>query len=405
METSMNGIVIVGAGECGTRAAFALRESGYGGRITLVGGEPQLPYERPPLSKPNSGGSDPKLICAAEALERADIEYFQGVEALAIDPSVQAVTLSDTTNLPYDKLLLATGARPRLLDCPGADAALYLRTHADAQAIFSRTTGGQRVAIIGGGLIGMELAAAFRSKNADAHVIEVAPKPFGRAVPTRFAELLHSRHLAEGVSFHLGQGVTEISEDGVTLADGSLVAADVIVAAIGVLPNIELAEAAGLTTGNGILTDTRLRTSAPNVYAAGDCALVTQPNGGQIRFESWRSARSQAETAARNMAGGAEDYAAMSWFWSDQYDLGLQVVGFPHPTNNTVLRSLPEGTVEFYLANGRLVAAAALGRGNSIAKDIKLAELLIAADVVADPAVLADEKFNLKTLLKSTRAA
>ncbi|WP_429814398.1 NAD(P)/FAD-dependent oxidoreductase [Ensifer sp. B1-9] len=401
----MNGIVIIGAGESGTRAAFALRETGFTGCVTLVGTEPHLPYERPPLSKPLDGAVQMKPICGAEALEVAGIGYLQGVSASQLDAAARSVTLSDGRTLAYDKLLLATGARPRRLNCPGAERALDFRTYADAALIFARAEAGKRVAIIGGGLIGMELAAVLRGKGIAVSVIEMAPKPLGRAVPARFATRLHARHQDEGVVFHLGRGIAEITDDAIVLADGIAVPADIVVAAIGVQPDIALAGAAGLATGNGILTDGHLRTSDPNIYAAGDCAAVAQPGGGHMRFESWRNARSQAETAARNLAGGQETFMAIPWFWSDQYDLGLQVAGLPHPDHQSVTRQLDGGELEFYLDGGRLVAAAGLGLGNSLAKDIKLAEMLIAAGVSPDPAALADASVNLKALLKSARAA
>lgn len=401
----MNGIVIIGAGEAGTRAAFALREAGFAGPVTLIGTEPHLPYERPPLSKPLEGAVQMKAICTDEALAAAGIDYRAGASAVRIDRQAHAVILADGRSLGYDKLLLATGARPRLLACPGAERALDFRTYADATTIFSRVAPGSRVAIVGAGLIGMELAAVLRGKGIAVTVIEAAPKPLGRAVPARFAARLHARHIEEGVEFYLGQGIAEITPDAVLLSDGTRVPADVVVAAIGVAPEIQLAEAAGLATANGILTDAFLRTSDPDIFAAGDCAAVAQPAGGHMRFESWRNARSQAETAARNMAGAIEAFAAMPWFWSDQYDLGLQVAGLPQPGHQSVMRSLGEGELEFYLDDGRLAAAAGLGIGNSLAKDIKLAEMLIAASIHPDPAALADPTVNLKVLLKSARAA
>lgn len=401
----MDGIVIIGAGESGTRAAFALREAGYSRPVTLVGAEPHLPYERPPLSKAVDGAVQMKLICAADALDAAGITYLKGLSAAKLDAATATVTLSDGRLLRYEKLLLATGARPRRLACPGAKRALDFRTHADAEAIFSNVIPGHSVAIIGAGLIGMELAAVLRGMDVAVSVIEAAPKPLGRAVPARFAEKLHARHDAEGVRFHLDRGVAAIGNDGVTLSDGSVVPADLIVSAIGVLPETALAEAAGLATGNGILTDRRLRTSAPKIYAAGDCAAVAQPGGGHVRYESWRNARAQAETAARNMAGAAETFTAIPWFWSDQYDLGLQVAGLPQPGHQTVPRATVAGELEFYFDEGRLVAAAGLGIGNGLAKDIKLAEILIAAGISPAAAELSDPGLNLKTLLKSARAA
>lgn len=401
----MDRIVIIGAGESGTRAAFALRESGFAGSVTLIGTEPHLPYERPPLSKPLDGAVQMKPICGAEALETAGIDYIKGVSASRLDRHARSVTLSDGRTLAYDKLLLATGARPRRLTCPGAERALDFRTYPDAATIFSRTETAKSVAIIGGGLIGMELAAVLRGKDIAVSVIEMAPRPLGRAVPPRFAAKLHARHLDEGVTFHLGQAIAEITDDAVVLADGAAVPANIVVAAIGVQPDIALAEAAGLGVGNGILTDGHLLTSDPNIYASGDCAAVAQPGGGHVRFESWRNARTQAEVAARNMSGGKEAFAAIPWFWTDQYDLGLQVAGLPHADHETVTRQLDGGELEFYLDGARLVAAAGLGLGNCVAKDIKLAEMLIAAGVSPDPGALADAGVNLKALLKSARAA
>ncbi len=401
----MSGIVIIGAGECGTRAAFALRESGYSGSVTLVGAEPHLPYERPPLSKPMSGEVQMKLICTEDMLEAAGIAYLRGAWAVKLDANAGTVALSDGRILTYEKLLLATGARPRRLACPGAERALDFRTHADAEAIFSNIGEGRPVAIVGGGLIGMELASVLRAKGVTVSVIEAAPAILGRAVPPRFARKLHDRHLSEGVSFHLGHDVIAIDDDGVLLTDGSMVRAQLVISAIGVMPEMALAQQAGVATGNGILTDIHLRTTAPNIFAAGDCAAVSQPGGGNIRFESWRNARVQAELAARNMTGAAQAFAAIPWFWSDQYDLGLQVAGLPQPTHQSVVRSSPDGEMEFYLDAGRLVAAAGLGVGNSLAKEIKLAEMLIAAGASPDPAALADRSLNLKILLKSARAA
>ncbi|MGG7578568.1 NAD(P)/FAD-dependent oxidoreductase [Rhizobium sp. Nf11,1] len=401
----MDGIVIIGAGESGTRAAFTLREAGYSGAVTLVGAEPHLPYERPPLSKTLDGTVRMKLICPKEALEAAGITYLKGCSVSKLDPAAATVSLSDGQLLGYEKLLLTTGARPRRLACAGAERALDFRTHADAEAIFSNVAPGRRFAIIGAGLIGMELASVLRAKDVTVDVIEAAPKPLGRAVPARFADKLHARHAAEGVRFHFDRSVAEIGKDSVVLSDGTILPADLVVSAIGVQPETTLAEASELATGNGILTDACLRTSAPNIFAAGDCAAVAQPGGGHIRYESWRNARTQAETAARNMAGAAETFAAIPWFWSDQYDLGLQVAGQPLPAHQSVRRSAPEGELEFYLDDGRLVAAAGLGIGNGLAKHIKLAEMLIAACISPEPAALADPGVNLKTLLKSARAA
>ncbi|MDR6633844.1 3-phenylpropionate/trans-cinnamate dioxygenase ferredoxin reductase subunit [Phyllobacterium sp. 1468] len=401
----MGGFVIVGAGEAGTRAAFALRETGYDKPIKLIGAETHLPYERPPLSKPYNGAVAMKAICSAEALLNAGITYLPAVEVAELDVAGQAVILSDGQSLAYDKLLLTTGGRPRKLSCPGAGRALEFRTYDDAKIILDSVNASRSVAIIGGGLIGMELAAMLRGKGLIVSIVEAAPKPLGRAVPSRFAAKMHTRHVDEGVNFHLGVGISEIRDNTVLLTNGAEVPADVVVAAVGVQPEISLAEKAGLATGNGVLTNPFLQTSDRHIFAAGDCAAVEQHGGGHVRFESWRNARSQAQTAARNMAGANEAFSAIPWFWTDQYDLGLQVAGLPQPHHQSVVRALPTGEMEFYLDEGTLVAAAGLGIGNSVAKDIKLSEMLIAAAVSPDPAALADAGVNLKTLLKSAKAA
>lgn len=401
----MDDIVIIGAGEAGTRAAFATREAGFSGTVTLIGTEPHLPYERPPLSKPLDGAVQMKAICTAEALEAAGIIYHRGLTATRIDAASRTMALSDGRTLLYGKLLLATGARARRLACPGAERALDFRTYGDAATLFSRAETGSPVVIVGGGLIGMELAAVLRGKGIAVSIVEAAARPLGRAVPPRFAEKLYARHQEEGVCFHLGLGITEITPDAVALADGNSVPAGTVISAIGVLPDTALAERAGLATANGILTDAFLRTSDPHIFAAGDCAAVSQSGGGTMQFESWRNARSQAETAARNMTGAREAFAAPPWFWSDQYDLSLQVTGLPQPGHRRILRPVAEGELEFYLEDGRLVAAAGLGTGNGVARDIKLAEMLIAAGITPDLSALADPAVNLKALLKRARAA
>ena len=402
----MDRMVIIGAGECGTRAAFALRENGWDGAITLIGAEHGLPYERPPLSKPDQAGVPCKLICTGDALRGAGIDYHPGVAAQMIDPKAQQVVLTDGRVTDYHRLLLATGARPRRLTCPGADLALDFRTHTDAEQIFSRCHPGARVAIVGAGLIGMELAAVLNSKGVQVAVVEAGAAALGRAVPPHLAARLYQRHCDSGVQFRFNATLTGIDAAGLTLSDSSRVAADVVIAAIGVVPQTDLAQGAGLVIGNGIQTDQGLRSSDAHIFAAGDCAAVMGADGQPIRHESWRSARDQAELAARNMMGAAEALSAQPWFWSDQFDLGLQVTGRPSPDHHMVRRILsPDAELAFYLLDGRLVAAAGLGSGNSVARDIKLAEMLIAAGICPDPAALGDPAVSLKALLRTARAA
>lgn len=400
----MTGMVIVGAGEAGTRAGFALREQGWQGAITLIGAEDGLPYERPPLSKPMPEGAQRKPVCDTDAFARAGIDYLPGIVASRIDPSGHKVVLADGTRLSYAKLLLATGARPRRIDLPGAERIRDFRTYADAVRVFDDCLPGRRTAIIGAGLIGMELAAVLRGRDIPVDVVEAGPAPLGRAVPPHFAARLHDRHRAAGVRFHFDARILGIDDAGISLADGTHIPADLVIGAVGVVPDTALASAAGLAVGNGILTDAGLRTSAADIFAAGDCAAVADAQGRHMRFESWRNARDQAEHAARSMLGLRDDFLPRPWFWSDQYDLGLQVAGLPGPDHRMVLRNLAGGgELTFYLDDGRLVAAAGLGPGNSIGKDIKLAEMLIAANLRPDPDALTDASINLKALLKSAR--
>lgn len=394
-------MVIIGAGECGTRAALALREAGHQGGITLLGAESSLPYERPPLSKPEGAGVVRKPICDQAAFAAAGVCYCPDTSATAIDRAARRV-LTQAGPLPYDRLLIATGAKPRRPACPGAEHARAFRSHADAEAVFASATG--PVAIIGAGLIGMELAAALRARDLPVTVIELGAAPMARAVPPELAARLHREHLAHGTGFRMQAGVARIAADAVWLASGERLPVVLTIAAIGVTPDTGLAQAAGLAVGNGILTDARLQTSDPAIFAAGDCAAVRQPDGSHQRQESWRSARAQAETAARSMLGGTEPHDALPWFWSDQFGLTLQVAGQPLPGHAQALRPLPGGEMRFYLDAGRLVAAAALAPGQGAARDMKLAEMLIARAARPDPAALADPAIGLKALL-AARAA
>jgi 3-phenylpropionate/trans-cinnamate dioxygenase ferredoxin reductase subunit len=403
----MGGIVIIGAGECGARAAMALREEGYDGAVTLIGTETGFPYERPPLSKPAGREVERKEIWGAEKAGLAAIDYLPGETAAAIDVNKKRVSLRSGAVLDYDKLLLATGASPRLLACPGGEHARTFRTHADAEALYGAATAGKRVAIIGAGLIGMELAACLCQRGAEITVIETAGRPLGRAVPEALAWRLHERHSAAGVAFVFGASIARLEAGAVGLEDGRSIAADLIIAAIGVVPNVALAKAAGLATGNGVLVDAQLRTSAPDVFAAGDCACIDFGGERPIRFESWRNAQAQGALAARNLLGRAEAFATQPWFWSDQYELGLQAVGLIPDEHVVVQRRLGEGAeIMFFLdAGGRLRAAAGLGPGNAVARDIRLAEMLIDRGLGPEPALLADPATNLKSLLKQPQAA
>ncbi|GAA4176026.1 NAD(P)/FAD-dependent oxidoreductase [Shinella granuli] len=405
----MADFVIVGAGECGARAAFALREKGFDGTITLIGSETHLPYERPPLSKEALvAGAGPKLVADAERYAAAGIAVLSGRTVLEIDRAGRRVRLDDGTALPYDKLLLATGARPRTLPgmaCGGRIAAL--RSHDDATRIRAHLVEGSHVAILGGGFIGLELAASACTLGASVTLIEGLPRVLSRGVPAEIAAIIASRHAAEGVEVLCGAKVAGIAERPgevrLTLEDGRIVAASLLVVGIGAVPNTELAEAAGLAVDNGIAVDGLLCTSDPDILAAGDCTSYPLPLYGdrRVRLESWRNAQEQGQLAAANMLGGGEAHCAVPWFWSDQYDMTLQIAGLADGAAATVRRDLGEGAfLLFHLdAEGRLIAASGIGKGNAVARDIRLAEMLIAARRHPDPAALAAPETRLKTLL------
>jgi 3-phenylpropionate/trans-cinnamate dioxygenase ferredoxin reductase subunit len=395
-------MVIVGAGECGTRAALALREGGYAGPVTLLGAEPHAPYERPPLSKDaiTAPSPEPKAIGGSERLAEAGVDFRPSRPARAIDRGARRV-ICDDGEVPYERLLVATGARARSL--PGAAAAATLRTIEDAARIRAALGPGRRLAIVGGGFIGLELAASARRLGTEVAVVEALPRLLSRGAPAAIAAALHARHVAEGVRFHFGARVAAVTAEGVALGDGAFVAADLVVAGVGAAPDTDLAAAAGLAIDNGVAVDATLATSDPDIFAAGDCCSAPLPlyGGRRVRLESWRSAQEQGALAARNMLGAAEPVAAVPWFWSDQYDLSMQVAGLADGAAAEARRDLRDGAfVLFHLAaDGRLLAASGLGPGNAVAKDIRLAEMLIARAARPDPAALADPALNLKKLL------
>ena len=405
-------MVIVGAGECGGRAALALREAGYEGPVTLIGEEPHPPYERPPLSKEAMTGEQAplaKTIAAAEKLAEDNITFIDSSPVLALDREAKAVVLGDGRRVPYHKLLLATGAVPRRLPLAGSSARVaYLRTFDDALAIRAHLKAGSRIAIIGGGFIGLELAASARRRGAEVTVIEAQPRILMRGVPADIAAVVHMLHIDNGAEIVCGEGVAAIEADGdaavrVRLAGGRLIEADFLVVGIGAAPVTALAQQAGLSVDNGIAVDGRLRTSDPDIYAAGDCCSFPLAiyGGRRVRLEAWRNAQQQGAIAARNMLGADEIHAAVPWFWSDQYDMSLHIAGLSDEGRSVVRRDLGDGAfILFHLADdGRLVAASGIGPGNAVARDVRLAEMLIAKGARPDPDELASPDVKLKKLL------
>jgi 3-phenylpropionate/trans-cinnamate dioxygenase ferredoxin reductase subunit len=406
----MSHFVIIGAGECGARAAFALREKAYDGDITLVGTEPLAPYERPPLSKAGADGSlDPKFIATPEKYAESGIRLLTGVTAHDLDPETKVVTLSDKSTLTYDKLLLATGASARPL--PGAptdsDHIRSLRTHGDAMALRKAMRPGKHIAIVGGGFIGLELAATARLLGADVTVVEGLERVLKRGVPDEIAKVITERHRAEGVDLRCGVAISSLGEDGgravIRLSAGDTIEADLVLVGIGAMPSTDLAARAGLMIDNGVAVDEYLRTSAPDIYAAGDCCSFPLAVYGarRVRLESWRNAQDQGALAAANMLGLGQMVSAVPWFWSDQYDMTLQIAGLSDGAVTHLRRDLGEGAfILFHLDEaGRLLAASGIGPGNAVARDIRLAEMLIAARAHPDPAALIASNIKLKSLL------
>ncbi|MBV1704116.1 MAG: FAD-dependent oxidoreductase [Hyphomicrobiales bacterium] len=409
-------VVVVGAGEAGARAAMALREAGHVGEVVLLGAEAHAPYERPPLSKAAIVDDEPAFpaIAAAADLAGRGVEHRRGATVVAIDRAAGEVALADGGRVPYGRLILATGAEPRRLAIPGGEHALTLRDWGDAARIRRHLAPGARLCVIGAGFIGLELAASARARGCAVSVIEPLPRPLVRAVPAPLAERLAARHRAEGVDLRCGIGVASIAveRDGepftIALTDGTTLGADLVVAGIGASPRVELAKAAGLAIDNGIAVDGAMRTSDPRVFAIGDCASypLALLDGRRVRLESWRNAQQQGERAARAIAGDEPGVAAPSdavpWFWSDQYDLHLQIAGLPDGAAPFVERPLGDGAIMLLQAapDGRLLAAAALGPLGAVARDMRIVETLIARRARPDMAALADPATKLKGLLR-----
>jgi 3-phenylpropionate/trans-cinnamate dioxygenase ferredoxin reductase subunit len=402
----MRTFVVIGANLAGGRAAEALRTEGFDGRIVLIGDEPERPYERPPLSKEVvRGESAPVFLRDADWYTDHDIELRLGVRAATLDPS-GTVALSDGTTLAFDACLLATGGRPRVLDVPGAglDNVRYLRTLADAQALASALEARPRVVVIGAGFIGAEVAASARTLGCDVTVIEMLHVPLLRVLGEELGGVYAQIHRDHGVDLRLGEGVERFAGGGrveaVIGTSGTRYDADLVVVGVGIDPNVELAMDAGITCDNGIVVDDHCRTSAPNVFAAGDVARRPDVySGGLIRPEHFQNAQNQGPAAAKAMLGRGEPFQEVPWFWSDQYDVNLQMLGYTTPDKDRVVRGSFDARnfIAFFLEGDQVVAAIALNRG----RDIAATRRLIERRVPVDRSRLADEDVALKDLLRA----
>ncbi len=405
------GIVIVGAGQAGVMTAEALRSGGYEGSITMLGDEPHGPYHRPPLSKAWMAGeieAAQLVMRAPEMLVRKNITLRTGVSVKAIDRSAQTVVLGDGSALPYTGLVLATGSTPRALPLPGGDApgVLALRTRDDASAIADRLaaciTQQRPVVVIGGGFIGLEVAATARKKGLAVTVLEAAPRLLGRVLAPVLSDWYAELHRGHGVQLMLGAQVAAIEADssgvtGVKLADGSVVPAGLVVVGIGVSANDQLAQAAGLECDRGIVVDACGHTSDPLIVAAGDCTARRLPNGSLLRLESVQNATEQGKSAAAALLGQERPFTATPWFWSDQYDKKLQMAGLSMGADDWAIRGDMEAgcfTVCHFKGN-HLIAADSV----NASKDHLLVRKLLDAGVSPTREQAGDLGFDLASLL------
>lgn len=410
----MNGILIVGAGQAGVQAAEALRAGGYTGPVTLLGEEVHGPYHRPPLSKAWLAGeieADQLVMRAPEMLARKQIGLQTGVRVESIDRAARTLRLADGRTLPYDGLVLATGSSPRTLAMPGAAApnVRALRSRDDATAIAAElracVAGGEPVVVIGGGFIGLEVAATARKKGAAVTVLEAAPRLLGRVLAPMLSDWFAALHRSHGVQLELGILPEAIETDAagravaVRSADGRRFPAGLVVVGIGVVPNDQLARAAGLDCDRGIVVDACARTADPAIVAAGDCTARRDDGGGLLRLESVNNATEQGKSAAAALLGQARPFAGTPWFWSDQYDRKLQMAGLSTGADSWVVRgAMGEGPFSvWHYREGRLIAVDAV----SHAKDHLLSRKLLDAGLSPTPGQVADTAFDLAARLKT----
>jgi 3-phenylpropionate/trans-cinnamate dioxygenase ferredoxin reductase subunit len=401
----MNRVVIVGASACGVTAAATLRDEGFGGEIVLIGEELLPPYERPPLSK--------ELLRGEQTIERAYMRPFDwyteqnvdarfGSRATGIDTTAKCVELDGQEEVPYDSLLIATGIRNRQLDVPGAQlpGVFGLRTAADAERIREAAGPASRAAVVGMGFIGAEVAASLSAMEVEGTVIEFFETALFRVLGADLGRVIEGIHREHGVAMRFGEGVEAFEGDGrvkaVVTSSGARIECDFAVVGVGTIPNAELAQAGGIACDNGVMVDATLRTSDPNVFAAGDVANHDHPLFGRMRVEHFDNAVKMGATAARNILGADEIFDDVHWFWSDQYDANLQMAGFAIDYDETVVRGdLNEADFSvFFLKGGAVQQVFGLNRP----RDVRRAMPLIRSAALIDPGALADVTTDLRTL-------
>jgi 3-phenylpropionate/trans-cinnamate dioxygenase ferredoxin reductase subunit len=399
-------IIIVGAGHGGAQAAVQLRQSGFAGSIAVIGEEPEIPYERPPLSKDFLAGEkefERMLIRPAGFWADRGITMLTSTEVTAVDAEAHTLTTAAGDSIGYGTLIWATGGAPRALTCPGHDLAGIhaIRTRADVEALKAELPAAQRIAIVGGGYIGLEAAAVLSKMAKQVTVLEAMDRVLARVAGPALSAFYQAEHRAHGVTIRTGELVTAVTGQagratGVTLASGETIAADLVIVGIGIIPAVAPLLAAGATGGNGIDVDEFCRTSLPDVFAIGDCAAHHNAFAGDalIRLESVQNANDMATTVAKLLTGTAKPYHAVPWFWSNQYDLRLQTVGLSTGYDAVVQRGDP-GLRAFslvYLKAGRIIA---LDCVNSV-RDYVQGKALVEHGVSVAPAQLADAEVPLK---------
>ena len=401
--TAIRTVLIVGAGLAGAKAAETLRQEGYDGRITMFGEEAQPPYLRPPLSKEHLRGEPAKLFIQPDAWyedQRIELELSSTVTAL--EPASRAVVLGDGRRVTFDRLLIATGASPRRLSIPGSDLAgiHYLRTLADSDALREAAARARGAVVIGGGWIGAEIAASLRQLGLPVAMIAETSVPLervlGRAVGSVYADV-HAQH---GVELIMGVRASAFHGDGavetVEVADGRTFEADLVVVGVGAEPRTGLAFEAGLDVDGGVVVDQYLQTTAAGIYAAGDVAAAWHPDfGSRLRLEHWDNARKQGRTAALNMLGRSEPYVRIPYFYSDQFDLGMEYAGYAPTWDRVVFRGDPRSRsfVAFWLKSGRVVAGmnANIWKVNEAISALVASRRPVDVDRLVDPAVPLDD--------------
>lgn len=401
--------VIVGGSHAAAQVVSSLRQNKWEGRITVVSADDFLPYHRPPLSKAYLAGDrtlEDVLIRPSVFYERSEAEVLLGTRVTRIDRANKKVHLDNQTDLTYTKLVLTTGARVRRIELPGHNLAgvFYLRDMNDVDHVREFLGHAKDAVIIGGGYIGLETASALRGLGLTVTVLEAMPRVLQRVTAPEVSAFYTRVHAEEGVEILTGVTIQSIDGDkrveSVTCGDGKVIKADLVVIGVGVLPDVDLAEQAGLEVNNGIVVDEYARTSDPDILAAGDCTFHYNPvYDRHLRLESVQNATDQARVAANTICGKLEPYNALPWFWSDQYDLKLQIAGLSQGFDQVVIRGSTEtgrSFAAFYYQEGRLIAVDAINRP----KEFMMSKKALAEKKSADPKLVADESIDIKQVFE-----